>query len=428
MRAGLGADRFDVIVAGAGPAGAVTALGLARRGQRVLLLDRKDFPRAKPCGDCLSPEATRVLDRLGLLAAVDALAPARLRGWRIWSPDGASFRGAFATAARFDARVSTAIAVPREKLDAALLAAALDAGVELRAPMRVEQLIAEDGRCTGVVARAGAGRYHVRARLVVGADGLRSVVARRAGATRPPGPLRKVSFTLHPRLPAGFTHADGEMHVVEGGCIGLAPVEARDLAVHNLTFVADARAAGAQARRDPMLLMRSLLARAPGLRDRLPTLHDAIARCGAPLASGPFDRPVRFVVGKGLALVGDAAGYYDPFTGQGVYQALAGAERLAAVAGDALLADRGDLSARSLQPYARWAARTRRPTRALQRAIEFVTARPPLMNRFTAALDEAPAFADALIATTGDIAPVRSLAGAPLASLGAALLGHGSPR
>lgn len=426
--AGAGADRFDVIVAGAGPSGAVTALGLARRGHRVLLLDRQTFPRAKPCGDCLSPEATRVLARLGLLGAVEALAPARLRGWRIWSPDGASFRGAFDVAARSDARVATAIAVSRERLDPALLAAAIDAGVELRAPMRVEQLLAEDGCCIGVVARSGARRYRIHARLVVGADGLRSVVARRAGATRRPGPLRKLSFTLHPELPAGFTRADGEMHVVAGGCVGLAPVEARDPATHNLTFVAETRVAGRLARRDPAALMRSLLAAAPGLRDRLPALLDALARCGPPLASGPFDRPVRFVTGDGIALVGDAAGYYDPFTGQGVCHALTGAERLAAVAADALDASGDGVSARRLQSYARWATRTRRPARAVQRAIEFVTARPPLMNRFAVALDDAPAFADALIATTGDIAPVRSLAGAPLASLGLALLGHGSIR
>ena len=415
----------DAIVVGAGPAGAVTALGLARHGYRVLLLDRHRFPRAKPCGDCLSPEAARVLDRLGLLPRVAALEPARLRGWRIWSPDGAWFRGDFEAAARGDARAETSIAVARERLDAALLDAALEAGVELRAPVTVEDLIVGPRGVEGIVGRTGGTRHRLRARLVVGADGLRSVVARRAGATRRPGALRKVSFTLHPILPAGFSGDVGEMHVVTGGCIGIAPVEAARSGfpiAHNVTFVMGRDEGGGGMGLDPHARMRSLAERAPGLRDRLPVLFDAMARCDSPLASGPFDRPVRFVVADGLALVGDAAGYYDPFTGQGVCHALEAGERLAGVAAEALDYAGESVPARRLRPYARWVARAHRPARGVQRAIEFVTARPSLMRRFTIALNDAPAFADALIATTGDLAPVRSLAGAPAASLGLALL------
>ena len=115
---------FDAVIVGAGPAGSATALLLARAGHEVLLLDRRDFPRAKPCGDCLSPEAARVLDRLGLLADVLAARPARLRGWRIISPAGHAFGATFAFAANGDPRVETAISLRREILDAVLLAGA----------------------------------------------------------------------------------------------------------------------------------------------------------------------------------------------------------------------------------------------------------------------------------------------------------------
>ena len=99
----------DVIIAGAGPAGSLTALLLARAGVRVLLLDRSRFPRAKPCGDCLSAETGALLSRMGLLSAVTALPHARLDGWRIFAPDGGHFAASF--------RRVQALAVERIHLD-----------------------------------------------------------------------------------------------------------------------------------------------------------------------------------------------------------------------------------------------------------------------------------------------------------------------
>src|SRR6185503_7434203 len=85
----------DVVVLGAGPAGSTTAALLAERGVDVLLLDRARFPRPKPCAEYLSPEATRVLDRLGLLPRIDAYGPAKLAGMRVVGPAGRSFTGRF---------------------------------------------------------------------------------------------------------------------------------------------------------------------------------------------------------------------------------------------------------------------------------------------------------------------------------------------
>src|SRR5688500_10950956 len=111
----------DVIIVGAGPAGATTALLLARAGAGVLLLDRREFPRAKPCGDCLSAGASAILDRLGLTDAVHALPHARLRGWRISAPDGSTFSAKFA-------QRTCALAVERRLFDGVLVAAAVSAG------------------------------------------------------------------------------------------------------------------------------------------------------------------------------------------------------------------------------------------------------------------------------------------------------------
>lgn len=414
-------DTYDVIVVGAGPAGSVTALELARRGRRVLLLDRHAFPRDKACGDCLSPEVTRQLESLGLLRSVEAVAPARLDGWRIFAPDGGSFTGTFARAAGADPRVRTALALTRRELDAVLVRAALEAGVDLRTGVRVDDVIWSGGRVVGVLARHDdESRRALVARVVVGADGLRSIVARRVGATARPGGVRKHSFTLHPRLPAGFTGRAGEMHVVPNGCIGIAPVEAGERPSCNLTFVTLSTAR----RGDPRQVMRAMIDAAPGLRERRAALLASIDADAAPLASGPFDRPVRRVTGDGVALVGDAAGYYDPFTGQGVCHAIAAAMRLAEVVERALQRS-GPVLAPALADYAAWVSRTRRPARAVQRVIEYVTARPALMNRLTRSIRSAPGFADVLVGVTGDIAPTHSLMGRPLLDVGVASMRTG---
>jgi flavin-dependent dehydrogenase len=125
------------------------------------------------------------------------------------------------------------------------------------------------------------------------------------------------------------------------------------------------------------------------------------------LASGPFDWTMTHTVLPGAALVGDAAGYYDPFTGQGIFQALAGAELLAAEADAALRAAGGRPPL--LREYARERRRLVRGPRALQRVIEAVLSRPRLANGAIAHLGRSRALADALVAVTGDLIPAADL-------------------
>lgn len=409
----------DVIVVGAGPAGAAAALLLARLGHDVLLLDRHEFPRAKACGDCLSPEASPVLDRLGVLAQVEARAPAHLDGWRIVAPGGREFTASFAAAAGGDARVARGIALERSRLDLVLVDAAVLAGARLLTLGRVTDIArGERGAVAGVAGRMLDGEpFRLGARLVLGADGLRSIVARRLGLLRRAPRLRKLSLTAHARgIKASVT---GEMHLGDGCCAGLAPVEAcsparpaqgaapgpsaRPGPAFNLTLVVDARRYGRDVARDPESFFWTAVRSFPGLRGRL----DQTALTAPLLASGPFDWPTREVVAEGAALVGDAAGYYDPFTGQGIYQALACAELLAEEADAALRA--GDVSAARLRRYAVRHRDLVRGPRRLQHLIEGITSRPRLARAAIARLASRPAMAQALIAATGDLLPPVSL-------------------
>jgi flavin-dependent dehydrogenase len=179
----------------------------------------------------------------------------------------------------------------------------------------------------------------------------------------------------------------------------------------NVTLVADARRFGRSVARQPETFFREALRRFPALDGRLddiqPVGPHGSGRDPWLLRSGPFDMPTRRTVAGNVALVGDAAGYYDPFTGQGIYQAVTGAERLA----QAIVAIvRGQVPRTiALRRYARDLQRQARGPRFLQHAIETVLSRPDVATNTVAWLARRPGIVNALLAATGDLMPVGSL-------------------
>ncbi|HEX6643359.1 MAG TPA: NAD(P)/FAD-dependent oxidoreductase, partial [Gemmatimonadales bacterium] len=300
----------DVLVAGAGPAGSAVAIRLARAGRRVLLVDRAAFPRDKPCADYLSPGALRALGALGLRERVEALGTA-LEGIAVETVTGSRLEGRFAEAGA-EPRERHGCCLPRRELDALLVGAARDAGAELAERTVVEALVHEDGGVGGAVVRDAAGRRRlVRARLTIGADGLRSVVARCIGGRRHSVP-RRVAFVGH--FEAGADAKVAHMVVGASGYAGINPLGG---GISNVALVVPAPLA-ARARGDAEGFMRSELAALPGL-------GAAIARgriVRKVLVTGPFAARSRRIVTGGAALVGDAADFFDPFTGEGVCSAL----------------------------------------------------------------------------------------------------------
>src|SRR6266853_2132625 len=179
-------DRWDAVVVGAGPAGATTALLLARAGASVLLVDRARFPRDKACSEYLSPATTEILERLGggILDAVESAAHAKLYGMKVVAPCGAAMCGRFRGGPR-----PYSFALPRTTFDTILLAAARRAGAHVCEATTVENVVFDGNTVAGVFARSGNGKRETyRSRVVVGADGLRSVVALRLGLVRSSSP------------------------------------------------------------------------------------------------------------------------------------------------------------------------------------------------------------------------------------------------
>jgi flavin-dependent dehydrogenase len=369
----------EVLIAGAGPAGAAAAILLARAGVRVLLVDRARFPREKLCGDTLNPGALRILERLGVRPAIDARGLA-LRGMLLTGPSGVQVRGLYGGS--FVGRALT-----RRDLDVMLVQAAVAAGVQFQEEVRViEPLVDEEaGQPVGrgaVLAPRDGRRLRVPAALTMAADGRRSALAFALGLARqpahprrwviggyfegvaglddsssssgssgsegmpPPGadfagshtaagpiPSTRAREERHaaggPRVsaPAGGgagAGALGEMHIRADHYIGVAPLPG---GLVNVCLVSEPHEAR-EGFREPAKLLLARLAADPQLRDRF-----ARARLAAPVTMlGPLAVDAPIAGTRGLLLAGDAAGFVDPMTGDGLRFALRGGELAADVA------------------------------------------------------------------------------------------------
>jgi hypothetical protein len=244
----------QVIVVGGGPGGASAAWHLATLGLDVLVLDRARFPRDKTCAEYLSPEASRLLSALGALDAAEAAGAAQLGGMLVRAPSGDVIAGHFAAGHGFRGFRDRGLAIRRRVLDALLLERAKAAGARVVEDAHVVDL-ARDGRgaVEGVVVRGALdGGRTLRAPLVVGADGLRSVVGRRLGrhaavavAAARGVPVPRARARDAARRPRRGAHARpmGEMHAeADGSYVGIAHV---DGGLTNVAMVAPAPRRGA---------------------------------------------------------------------------------------------------------------------------------------------------------------------------------------
>ncbi len=396
----------DLLVVGGGPAGASTAAWAARLGLDALVVERERFPREKACAEYLSPEAARDLDALGVLEEIEASGAARLTGMRIISDDGGDVVGRFPACRGARPYRPYGLALPRSRLDTIVLGAARRSGAGVLEGAVVERLLVEDGMVTGAALRSGDRRWEERSRVVVGADGLHSLVAQRLGLARHGAP-RRLALVAHLADVEGMRDC-GEMFVRGGRYAGLAPIGGGLVNAAAVVPASEAR----EIARDPAGYLRAELAAVPELRRRM-----AGARLVRPvMVAGPFARTTRRAVADGALLVGDAADFFDPFTGEGIFAALRGG-RLAAEAVAGALA-RGPATRSALRPYQAARRRAFFGKWAFERLAALSATRPALMRRFTRRLARRPAVADMWVGVAGDyVSPVALLAPRALAAL-----------
>lgn len=349
--------RADLVIVGAGPAGLATAIALTGRGLRALAIERRSAPLDKACGEGIMPPGVRALAALGVEPG--ALRAAPFRGVR-FVEGSRELSGCFATGA--------GLGVRRTDLSAALLERAARAGAHVRLGCALESW-REDAH--GVAAETSEGR--VRARFLIGADGLASRVRERAGLALAPARSRRFGMRRHFRIAPWSDFV--EVHWGEDAEAFVTPVARDELGVAVLW-----RGDGGS--------FEDRLARFPALAARLAGAAPVSETRGA----GPFWQRTRARFAGRVALVGDAAGYTDAVTGEGITLALLGARALART-----LAENA--------PLARYDADWRRLTRshrAMARVLALAVEHPRLRRAAFRALAAPGAFTALLRVAAGE--------------------------
>jgi flavin-dependent dehydrogenase len=354
----MSAERVEVLVIGAGPAGAMAALACARSGADVLLVERAEWPRAKVCGGCVNLHAAAVLAAAGLPDLLPGSAAIPLTRLRV---------GARGRSARVD--LPGGWAISRDEFDGALVAAARARGAEFRCGTR-----ATDLGLDGAARRVRVGEREVRAAVVIDARGLAASGPPRAGSRIGAGVILESS-------PAGYGPGTIHMACDREGYVGLVVVSRGRLevaAAFDALAVRDAGGAGPLAAR---VVAAAGLPAVPGL---------AAARWrGTP----PLTRRAGELAGPRWFRVGDSAAFVEPFTGQGMAWALAGGAAVTDVALTAARRWNDDLPRKWAETWSAVVGRRQRECAALASLLR----RPRLTTALVSLVGRVPALAGPVV-------------------------------
>jgi geranylgeranyl reductase family protein len=351
---------FDAVIVGAGPSGSATAIGLARRGYDVALIDKQNFPREKLCGDFINPINWGVFADLGVADRVLAAPHGEVTGFRITNCSGREAEARFRLR---ELEPSMGLGLRRAALDQLLVERAAELGAVTHLGCRIEKL-----------SRIAHG-WHLKikeenwqAKVLIGADGRNSWVAQQLGLNRSAAIQgRSVGFQSRLRC-AGVTRGQIQIHLFPGGYAGV--VELGDGTI-TLGMAIDKRRLGRERGAD---FVFNALAQNTHLQKIIEHSNGA-----AQLSSVyPVYFPKRRSVTDHALLVGDAARVSEPVTGEGIYFAMHSG-LLAAETIDLALR-RKNLGANALAGYERACRRAFRSRLALNSVLRFAVYRPALVD------------------------------------------------
>ena len=361
------APRLDVAVVGAGPAGLATATFAARAGLRAVVCERSAGPPDKACGEGLMPAGLKVLTTLG---ARDLLGPedcSSIEGIRYVEEDGGTVTGRLPAGG--------GLGVRRTALSSALAAVAESSGVEIRWGTTVTGFTAGE---SSVELQTSRGK--LRGRVLVAADGLHSLLRRRAGLDGPAGTRERFGIRQHFRIPPWSPYV--EVHLSPGVEAFVTPAGAARVGVAFLWERAGVEGA---------VSFDVLLRRFPALGERLAGAPpDSEAR-----GAGPLAQTVRSRISDRLVLVGDAAGYVDAITGEGISMSLVSAEMLGSLLPSILEHGAGR---KSLEPYERAFSREFLRYALVCRCVLALARRPRARRKVLAFLRHVPGALDHALA------------------------------
>jgi flavin-dependent dehydrogenase len=325
--------RVEVAIVGGGPAGAVLAARLAAAGREVVVLERAPHWRWRAGGVFASPAAIAALRRSGLDDAVLRTVARPIPAMRVETPSGTAFRLTYGA----DRGGAPAVGFDRSRLDPELLDLARSRGADVQVGVTVVDVDLPTGTLT--IRSHGGSATRLLTTIVVGADGLRSTVARAAGVARPVALGPRVGLTFHLEDLDGATDRDARMRVLHDGYVGIAPVPGHRV---NVGIVLGASWRPALARDGAEAVARSIVERIPPTADdpaewrfgrrcdsiegAWPLGHRVTRRAGFTKSGSTGRGSAGRSPGVGWLLVGDAAGFLDPFTGEGLHRALVSAE------------------------------------------------------------------------------------------------------
>lgn len=340
---------YDLIIVGGGPAGATAGLYAHRAGLRALVLEKERFPRDKICGDAISGKSVAILHDLGLLEKVRQLPGAVLGSVLFGSPSHTDLAVDLKRYDYVDRLTNQVIpmecfVIRRHIFDHFLFTEMRAAGVEAEEGFQVKELLYDSGAVVGVRGRAGNGEIaEYRAPLVLGCDGFNSIVSRQAGLYKHESRHWLVALRCYYENVAGMDDQI-ELHYlreVEPGYFWIFPLENGYAnvgigMVHK--FLKKRRVDLKQALAD--------VVSSPAFRDRFADARPLEEPVGWNLPAGSKRRTVH---ADGVMLLGDAASLIDPFTGEGIGNALYSART--AVETAVAASEAGDYSARFLKCY-----------------------------------------------------------------------------